>query len=402
MVEEANAQQAKKRGQGRERTPLICIDCRYIRERPSGIAPLVQALVDYLPGLAQDYRFLLMRHPKAQVPLSGAPNVEEQVVVEEANGLSTLLFPHRIVDLSGVSLFHNTFNLLPLRLKLPTVVTLCDIMWMTHPEWACQPWWWGRVWGRVESQFYGMGIRNTLRNATRIAAISQATKDEVGTVDRAAEARTRITLLGVSEVFRPLEEPERSRVIAEARSRRLPGASSYVLTVGQFAGYKNHARVVQAFARAFADRPEVHLGLVQRLGPGEKVLRPMAHRLGIGDRVHFLPTVSVEELVVLMNGALALCHPSLYEGYGNPPVEALGCGCPVVTSNCSSMPEVSANAAVFVDPESVDSIADGLRRVAGEPGLAESLRRKGLVRAKELSWRAFAQANLDIYREILD
>lgn len=400
MAGSIRVQQAQRNGH--KRSPLICIDCRYIRERPSGIAPLVQALVDYLPELAQDYRFLLMRHPKAPVPLSTAPNVEERVVVAEANGLSTLLRPHKIIDLTGVALFHATFNILPLRLRVPSVVTLCDIMWMKHPDWAHQPWWWGRVWGRVEAQFYTAGIRNTLRNATRIAAISQATKDEIGTVDRSAESRTRVTLLGVSEEFRLLQEPVRSGAIAEVMTRWLPGAGRYILTIGQFAGYKNQARVVQAFARAFADRPDVHLGMVQRLGPGAKVLQPMAQSLKIGDRVHFLPSVPFEELVVLLNGALALCHPSLYEGFGNPPAEALGCGCPVVTSNRSSMPEVSADAAVYVDPENVDSIAEGLRRVVDEPGLAETLRLKGLARAKQLSWKAFAQANLEIYRELLD
>jgi glycosyltransferase involved in cell wall biosynthesis len=383
------------------RSPLICIDCRYIRERPSGIGWLVQALVDHLPAMAPEYRFLLMRHPKAPAPLSSAPNVEERVVVAEANGPATLLFPHRIVDLSGVALFHAPSNILPLRLDVPSVVTIHDIMWIKHPDWACKPWWLGRVRGRVEAGYYGTGIRNALRNATRIAAISRATKDEIGTVDRQAESRTRITLSGVSERFRPLAEPVRGRAVAEAMARWLPGAAGYILTVGQFAGYKNHARVVRAFARAFADYPGVHLALVQRLGPGARVLRSVAHELGLGERVHFLASVPFEDLVALMNGAVALCHPSLYEGFGNPPAEAMACGCPVVTSNRSSMPEVAGGAALLVDPEDVDSIAEGLRRVALEAGLAETLRRKGLARAGELSWKAFARSNLDIYREIL-
>ncbi|MEO7092243.1 MAG: glycosyltransferase family 1 protein [Polyangiales bacterium] len=375
----------------------ICIDCRYIRERPSGISPLVQALVDHVPGQCPEWSFLFLKHPKGPARLSPAPNVREVVVTQEANGPATLLWLSRIVDLRSVDLFHATFNILPRGLPMKTVVTLCDVMWMNHPEWCRDP----GLWGHVQTQFFQLGIRQTLRSATRIAAISQATKDEIAKLDPRAAERTRITLLGVSEEFHVLDGPAGERAVDDARAKWLPGAKRYVLTVGQFAGYKNHERVVRAFAQAFADDPTVHLGLVQRLGEGQRTLQPIARDLGVGDRVHFLSGVPFPELVALYNGALCLCHPSLEEGFGNPPSEALACACPIVTSNRSSMPQVSGDAALFVDPESVDAIANALRRVATEPGLAAGMRERGLRRAKELSWRAFADANLAVYRETL-
>jgi glycosyltransferase involved in cell wall biosynthesis len=376
---------------------MICIDCRYIRERPSGIFWLVQALVDHLPRLAPDLRFLLLKHPRAPARLSDYPNVEERVVKQEANGPATLLYLPRVVDLRGVRLFHATFNILPAGLEMPSVVTLCDVMWLKHPYWARSP----GLWGYVETLFYQRGIRQALRHATRIGAISQATKDEIGTIDRAAYERTRVTLLGVAPEFRPLEGAEARAEIDRVRTKWVPGASRYVLTVGQYIGYKNHERVVRAFASAFADHPEIHLALVQRLGEGERVLGPIVRELSLEGRVHFLSGLSLPELVALYNGAITLCHPSLYEGFGNPPVEALASGCPVVTSNRSSMPEVSAVAGILVNPEDVADIAGALRRVAFEPGLAEGMRARGLTRAKELTWEAFARGNLAIYREIL-
>jgi len=96
------------------------------------------------------------------------------------------------------------------------------------------------------------------------------------------------------------------------------------------------------------------------------------------------------------------CHPSLYEGFGNGPAEAMAAGCPVVTSNRSSMPEVSGVAALLVDPESIESVAAALRRVAHEPGLAASMRERGLRRAKELSWKTCAEGTLAVYRETLE
>lgn len=376
--------------------PLVCVDCRYIRERPSGISPLQQALVDHLPRLAPDLELWFLKHPKGPARLSTAPNVRESVLRAEANGPGTLFGMPLLVDLRGVDLFHATFNLLPHGLRMPTVVTLCDVMWLKHPAWARAP----GAWGRVETAFYQHGIGHALRAATRLAAISQATKDEIASLDAEAAARTRVTLLGTAEDFRP-SGAQNAAELERVRARWLPGARRHVLTIGQFAPYKNHPNVVRAFARAFAERPDVHLGLVQRLGDGERILRPLAESLGVGSRVHFLHGVPFPELVSLLQGALALCHPSLYEGFGNPPAEALMAGCPVVTSNRSSMPEVSQDAALLVDPEDPAAIAAALRRMADEPGLAERMRARGFERARELSWEAFARANLDVYREVL-
>ncbi len=377
--------------------PTVCIDCRYIRERPSGIATIVQALVDHLPAMAPDLDFFFLKHPNAPARLSAAPNVREQVVSQEANGPATLLALPRFVDLRGVDLFHGTFNILPAGLTMPTVVTLCDVMWLKYPHWARS----AGPRGRVETAFYQHGIRRALAKASRLVAISEATRSEIGTLDRGAWERTRVALEGVSADYRPLEGEEGRRAIEAARAKHLPDAKRYVLTVGQFAPYKNHVTVVRAFAAAFGDQPDVQLALVQRLGPGQKVLEPLARSLGVDRRVKFLSGIPLPELVALYNGAIALCHPSLYEGFGNCPAEAIACGCPVVTSNRSSMPEVSGVAAELVNPEDPDDVAAALRRVARDPAHAATMRARGLARAAELTWKAHAEKNLRTYRELL-
>ncbi|MGZ3473298.1 MAG: glycosyltransferase, partial [Polyangiales bacterium] len=118
-------------------------------------------------------------------------------------------------------------------------------------------------------------------------------------------------------------------------------------------------------------------------------------------RVHFLKDVPFEELRALYWGAVCLCHPSLAEGFGNPPSEALGAGCPVVTSNRSSMPEVSAGAGLLVDPESDEAIAEALKKVANDPALAAKMRADGLERVKRFRWKNTAEDTLAIYREVL-
>lgn len=376
----------------------VCVDCRYIRERPSGIATIVQALVDYLPELAPDLDFLFLKHPKGPERLSFAPNVREQVVPEEANGPATLFWMNRIADLRGVDLFHNTFNILPYRLKIPTVIMVTDVMWIKHPTWARGP----GMWGHVEVAFYRQGMWNAIKHADRIIAISEATKREIGSLDPSATARTRVALEGIAEDYHAMDGAEGERLIESVRRRYLGGAKRYVLTVGQFSVYKNHTRVLEAFAKAFRDQPDMHLAFVQRLGKGPEVLRPMAKKLGVDDRVHFLHNLPLIDIVAVFNGATTLCHPSLYEGFGNPPAEAMACDCPVITSNRSSMPEVSGVAAELVEPESVEAIAQALRKVAGNEALRESMRARGLERAKQLTWKAHVEGNLAAYREVLD
>lgn len=375
----------------------VCVDCRYIRERPSGITTLVQALVDYLPTLAPDLNFLFLKHPKGPERLSPAPNASEIVVRAEANGPSTLLWFPSVVDLSRVDLYHNTFNIMPYRMPVPAVVTINDIMQIKHPSWAKGP---GAL-GWAEVLYKRHTTLVAFRSARRMIAISEATLREIASVDPEAARRTSVALEGISPDFHAMDGAEGERLIEGARRRYVPGAGRYVLTVGQFSGYKNHERVLRAFARAFRDDAATHMVFIQRLGVGPKVLRPIARELGVDARVHFAQGLPLVDLVALYNGALALCHPSLYEGFGNPPAEAMACGCPVVTSNRSSMPEVAAGAALLVDPESVEDIASALSRVATDPALAASLGARGLERASQLSWKRFAEINLETYRAAL-
>ncbi|MFN2589211.1 MAG: glycosyltransferase family 4 protein, partial [Actinomycetota bacterium] len=118
----------------------------------------------------------------------------------------------------------------------------------------------------------------------------------------------------------------------------------------------------------------------------------------VRDRVTLTGYVSEEDKIGLLGGATALVFPSRYEGFGMPVLEALACGTPVVTSNVSAMPEVAGDAAVFVDPLDVDSIADGIRRVAEDDELRQRLRRAGPARAAEFTWERTARRTAEVLR----
>lgn len=369
----------------------IAIDCRYLGPRPSGIGECVAALVEHLPGLAPAWEFTLLRHPQAPAPLSIAANVREVTVRAAANGPVTLMHLPWAVDLSGIDLFHAPANILPGGLAMPTVATVHDIMWLTHPEW-CNP----RLWGRIERAFYAHGITRALKGASAISTVSAASCAAITAHMPKAAGRVAVIPSGVSGDFAPV-----ARDAAALARIGVPEGRRYALVVGQGAPYKNHERALHAFAAAVSGGADIDLVLVRRRDASGMRLDALARALGIGARMHFLRAVVRADLVRLYAGAEVLLHPSLCEGFGNPVAEAMACGCPVITSNLSAMPEVAGGAAVLVDPFDVGDIAAALLRVCGNSAARAALRKRGLARAAMLDWRAFAESHLALYRRVL-
>ena len=187
--------------------------------------------------------------------------------------------------------------------------------------------------------------------------------------------------------------PERVRVahhgidherLSPADERREP----FLLYPARGWPHKNHARLLEAFALLRRERPELRLVLAG--GALERLSVPP----GVEIRGH----VSTDELVSLYRRAAALVFPSLYEGFGAPPLEAMACGCPVAASHAASLPEVCGDAAELFDPTSAEAIAAAVSRVLRDP---EPYVRRGLPRAAEFSWRAAAERHEEAYRELL-
>jgi glycosyltransferase involved in cell wall biosynthesis len=356
---------------------------------------MVDALLRRIPALLPDVSFLLLRHPLARRPLSVEPNVREVTVSCEANGPASLFALPKLVDLSRVDVFHAPSNILPARTATRTVVTVHDLMWLTDPR-LCGA---SGLWGRVQTWFYGNGLRRALLQADHVIAISEATRAEIVAWAPSAACRCTVIPHGVDPRFQPSADcADATRV----RQRYAPGARAHVLVVGRAAPYKNQHRAVRAFLAAFADRPDIHLVVVQRLGlDGDWLLR-LALDAGAGGRVHVVPPMPDTDLIALYRSALCLCHPSLQEGWGMPIGEALACGCPVITSRTSAMPEVAGPAALYVDPTSVTHIALALRSLARDGALRISLAREGLRHVEKLSWERCAERTADVYREALD
>jgi glycosyltransferase involved in cell wall biosynthesis len=199
---------------------------------------------------------------------------------------------------------------------------------------------------------------------------------------------------GVDERFAP-RTPEEIEAVRRALGIN---ATDYILCVGSLEPRKNLRRLIEAWAKI----PPMLGADVELVIAGARGSSRVFDSVGLDPlppRVHFTGYVSDEQLPALYSGALALVYPSLYEGFGLPPLEAMACGTPVVTSSGTSLAEVAANVAVMVDPEDVDSIAHGIRRVVSSSALREELRRRGLERASQNTWERTARQTLDLLLE---
>ncbi len=233
--------------------------------------------------------------------------------------------------------------------------------------------------------------------AHAIVTFSEHSKRDIVRLFRVPRDRVSVACLAASERFRPLPAEE-----IEAARTRLGLPECYVLHVGTLEPRKNIATLVRAFGAALPELGEVKLLLVGRTGWRMDSLPALIVELGLEDRVVIRPDITGDDLPAVYGGALALAYPSLYEGFGLPPLEAMQCGVPVVASNVSSLPEVVGDAALTVDPSSVDELARGLVAVTCDPALRDELRERGLRRAATFSWRRCAEVTRSVYESALE
>jgi glycosyltransferase involved in cell wall biosynthesis len=313
----------------------------------------------------------------------------------------------RQVNLQCPDLFWGPAHRLPngLNPTIARVVTIHDMVWKRFPETMPRAGLWMERWR----------VPIALRSADAIIAVSQATADDIVHFFPETQPRVHVVLNGVDPVHRQLTDSNATKSQAtkfagpksvanenecRAKLRSLGIEKPYLLFVGTLEPRKNLRRVVEAFAKLPVAIREQHL-LVIAGGSGWSGVDPqsVAAAAGISDKVRLTGYVDDSTLDYLYAQARLLLMPSLYEGFGLPLVEAMAHGIPVVTSNRSSMPQVAADAALLVDPESVDQICAAIVRLVDDEALRTSLAEAGKKRAASLSWSACARATREVFEQ---
>ncbi len=232
-----------------------------------------------------------------------------------------------------------------------------------------------------------------LPRARAVMADSRATATDLIQTYRMPADRIRVIPLGVDRsLFRPMDKEECRRRLG------LPLASRVVLNVGIDKWRKNIAGLVRAMGLLIARIPEV---LLIRIGRPSKKTRELIRVLGLDRNVKHVGSCSDEDLNHFYNAADVFVFPSFYEGFGLPPLEAMACGTPVVSSNRTSLPEVVGEAGILIDPEDVSALAKRIEQVLADRRLARELSERGLAHVAQFSWENTANATAEVYRSVL-
>ena len=281
---------------------------------------------------------------------------------------------------------HAPAFLAPARCRLPVVVSILDLYVLRQPS-AFRAW---------HAGFTRVMLPRIVERADRIIAISRFTKRELLELfPKVPEEKVTVTHLGAHHRFHPRDVDESVKVADRLRLQR-----PFFLSVCTLEPRKNLIRLIQAFSTLREGLPH-QLVLVGPVGWKTSGLFRVVRDLGSDGRVVALGHVDIEDLPHLYCAAEALVYPSMYEGFGLPPMEAMSCGCPVIASKMGSLPEVIEDAGVLVDPVEVGEITEAMLRLATVPTLRAALREKGLAQARKFSWSRCAAETLACYRAVL-
>lgn len=287
----------------------------------------------------------------------------------------------------SVDIFYSPDFVLPPVRRARTLLTVHDLSFIRLPKCA----------DAHLRAYLNKVVPRSVHRADLILADSQSTKDDLVELLGAAPGRIEVVYPGVEERFRPIED---QALLEQVRQRyHLP--SRFILGLGTLQPRKNFIRLIEAFAN-LQTCELANLKLVIAGGKGwlyEEIFATV-ERLGLEGKVVFPGFVADEDLPALYNLAELFVFPSLYEGFGLPPLEAMACGTPVVTSNVSSLPEVVGEAGLMVKPTDAESLTEAMRRVLEDEALREEMIAKGLEQARKFTWKEAAAKLLSLYETL--
>ena len=372
----------------------IAIDIRRMTE--FGVGTYIRNVVRTLCRIDHENQYFLIG-PPAKVQEIGAlpPNFHNVPAVAPERSLQGYREFRAALKRLKCDLVHvpNLFSV-PRMLPCPYVMTVHDML--EHMSRARQQ---TGFWGSLHMQM----TKQVLRGAARVLAVSNFTRTEIEKLFEIPSTRIDVVYNAIDERFlRGHATPADREMIAQRYQVNYP----FLLYAGRVSPHKNVVRMIEAFSALKTELekdqkyPDLKLIIIGDDLSGNPDLRRTVVRSGVQNDVRFLGFIPIEVLRIFYDSAKIFVFPSLYEGFGLPPLEAMAHGTPVVTSNASSLPEVVGNAAVLVNPENVFEIMRALHRVLLDESLRQRMKERGYKQVTRFSWENSVRRVLDVYRQV--
>lgn len=288
----------------------------------------------------------------------------------------------------GIELFHGTNYDIPLRQRCPTVLTVHDLSLLTHPE----------THEKRRVRRARRRLRLMAKASTVIITPTDFVKNEVHSLLGLPSEK----IFAVPEAFRECFHPQPFATTESVR-RRFGIEGDFLLTVGTIEPRKNIGTLVRSFANVMRGDPNRKLQLVVAGGEGwlTSDFFKQVKKSGVADRIVFAGYLYDDDLRALYSSCLIFVYPSIYEGFGLPPLEAMACGAPVVLSRIPTLRETTQDSVVYFDPASEDELARVIEELIANDELRESVAEAGRKQASKFSWEQTARMTLDVYDEAL-
>jgi glycosyltransferase involved in cell wall biosynthesis len=367
----------------------IAIDARKLRDY--GIGTYIRNLVRNLARIDRTTDYVLIVQP-ADVEIASELGDNFRTVPDWSGNYSVREQLSIPLDLrrEKVDLFHAPHYVLPPLTPCKAVVTIHDCIHLRFPQYLPH---------RLAYVYARSSLWVATHRASRVLTVSETSKRDILRYFRIPESRIDVIYNAIDE---RLGEAPTDTELAEVRERYQLN-DPFVLYTGNIKPHKNLERLIEAFhTLRRGGLEQVKLLIIGDEISKYPALRRAVHRYKLHKHVRFFGFVPDTTLASLYRLASVFVFPSLYEGFGLPPLEAMAAGTPVITSNVSSLPEVVGDAAILIDPYEPDAIADAMRRVLTDAPLREDLRQKGLARVKEFSWERSVQRVRQIYSEVIE
>jgi glycosyltransferase involved in cell wall biosynthesis len=366
----------------------IAIDARKLRDY--GIGTYIRNLLRHLSRLDSATEYVLLCRPEDR-ELASNLGSNFRCVLEPARPYS-VQEQFRIplaLRRERASLLHEPHYVLPPLTPCRSVVTIHDCIHLRFPQYLPS---------RAAYAYARGSLWAATHRADRVLTVSEASKKDILDYFHIPETKIDVIYNAIDERFNEPPAPDEIERVKERYQLNDP----FVLYAGNIKPHKNLERLIEAF-HMFRRPPFENVKL---LIIGDEItkyptLRRAVHRLKLHKHVRFFGFVPDQTLAALYRLAAVFVFPSLYEGFGLPPLEAMASGAPVITSNVSSLPEVVGDAAVLIDPYNPEAIADAMRRVLSDESLRQQLKERGHIRARHFSWDRSIQRVHEIYQEVL-